>query len=120
MASRVNLALPVEARGHLRLDTPTGLAISVAAEGDTLRLSVPSLHELKALAAGSAKTRRRSLRSASAALTTLGLACIVDIAGQPILRFGAGTQPTWLARLIGFAPASIPVSAIATLWRNRT
>mgnify|MGYP000340834861 CR=1 FL=1 len=117
MAPRPDDVQPVEARGLLRLDTPEGHSLNLVADGDTLRLDLPGWREARAVAPGSFRGRKNALNLLAKGLTAHGLRLSVESAGKPVLLLGYETAPSWLARLLGLAPACIPMSAVRMLFR---
>jgi hypothetical protein len=118
MASRPDGYRPVEALGTLRLDTPGGRSLNLVASGRELRMEVPELKEVRAIMPRSFRGRRRSLRFFADLLATHGLTFSLEIDARPVFRIGHSVAPGWLARLLGLAPARIPVSAIGLLFRR--
>ena len=116
-ASRPDISLPVEAQGHLRLDAPSGRTLDLVADGDTLRLDVESFKDVRSMIPRSARLRGQSTRTLGTVLRTYGLTLKVVSAGKPVFEIGRKAEPNWLARLLGLAPARIPVSAIGLLFR---
>lgn len=92
----------------------------LTAEGSTVRLTVPGWPELRLLAGQPGRRRRRSLHVAGTVLEGLGLALRVEMAGRVILGIGPGMRTNWLARLLGLAPARVPMSAIAVVLGSRS
>jgi hypothetical protein len=119
MASRPESYRPIEAHGTLHLDTPGGGSLDLVANGEELRLALPDLREALAVMPRSLRGRRRALHFFASLLATHGLALSVEAAGRPVLRVGHRVTPSWLARLLGLAPAFIPLSAIGLLLRRR-
>ena len=118
MASRPDTCRPVEARGSLRLDTPGGRSLDLVANGAALHLAVPDLQEARTIMPRSFRDRRRALRFVARLLATHGLTLSLEAGGRPVLRVGHDITPSWLARLLGLAPAYVPVSAIGLLFRR--
>ncbi len=116
-ASRPDISLPVEAQGHLRLDAPSGRTLDLVADGDTLRLDVESFEDIRSMIPRSARLRGQSTRTLGAVLSTYGLTLNVVSAGKSVFEIGRQAEPNWLARLLGLAPARIPLSAIGLLFR---
>jgi hypothetical protein len=110
--------LPVEAQGSLRLDAPTGRAIAVVADGDTVQIDVPGWPELKAMMPGASRSRSQALRLLSDVLRTYGLKIRFESAGRTFLQLGHGTTTTWLARFLGLAPADLRFAAIRVYFRR--
>ena len=119
MASRPEARRPIDAQGMLRIDTPDGRSLSLAAGGETLRLEAPGRPELWALLR-SPLGRRECLRVLANMFATHGLTLSLESRGKPILRLGHNVAPSWLARILGFSPAYIPVSAIGVLVRRKS
>ena len=118
MASRPEGYRPVEAHGALRLDTPGGRSLALVASGVELRLDLPDLQEVRAIMPRSFRGRRRALRFFAKLFATHGLKFSLESRGRPILRFGHSVAPSWLARLLGLAPAYVPLAAIGLLFRR--
>lgn len=118
MASRPESFQPVEAHGTLRLDTPAGRSLDLVANGEELRLELPTLREARGIMPRSFRSRRRALRFLASLLATHGLALSLEAGGKPVFRVGHRVTPSWLARLLGLAPAYVPVSAIGLLFRR--
>lgn len=110
--------MPVDARGALRIDAPTGRSLGLVADGDTLRLELPGWPEARALLSGSFGSRRHAARRLGVALGRYGLALSVESAGKPVFQLGHGVSPNWLARLLGYTRARIPMSAVGLLFRR--
>ncbi len=106
-------ALPVDAQGILRIDAPTGRSLELVASGDTLRLELPGWPEARAMLPRSVGARGRAVGRLSELLSGLDLMLILESAGKPVMQLGAGVRPSWLARLLGLAPARIPLAAVA-------
>jgi len=110
--------LPVEARGHLRLDAPSGRTLGLVADGETLRLNVPGWRDLVAVVPRSARFRGQSIRALGNVLSTCDLALSVESAGSVVCRVGRNVRRNWIARLLGLAPARIPVTAVRLLFKR--
>ncbi len=119
MTSRPDGYRPVEAQGTLRLDTPGGRSLNLVADGDKLRMDLPDWKEARVLLPRSFRARRRALRFVANMFAIHGLTFHLEAAGKPVLRLGHGVTPSWFARLLGLAPANIPVSAIGTLFSRK-
>ncbi len=111
--------LPIEAHGTLRLDAPTGRSIDLVADGSILQLELPGWAEARNLMPRSFKARAKAVRSVAQVLQTYGLTFSLQTAGASLCTLGHGVRPTWFARLLGLAPAHIPLSAIRLLLRRR-
>lgn len=109
---------PVDARGALRIDAPTGRSLDLVADGETLRLELPGWPEARALMSGSSGSRRHAAGRLGAALARYGLVLSLESAGRPVFQLGHGISPNWLARLLGYTRARIPVSAVGLLFRR--
>lgn len=109
---------PVDAQGALSLDTPSGQSLKLVADGTSLRLDVPRCVKVRPLLPRSFRGRRQIIRFAAKALATHGLTLTVESAGKAVLRIGYNPTSSWLARLLGLAPAFIPVSAVRLLFRR--
>jgi hypothetical protein len=110
--------LPVDARGKLRIDAPTGRSLDLLADGDTLRLELPGWPEARAMMPRSLSGRARALERLGTVLSELGLVLSLESAGSPVLRLGHGISANWLGRLLGGPSANIPLSAIALVFRR--
>ena len=108
-ASKPDLFLPVEAQGQLRLDAPSG---------DTLRLDVHSFRDIQSIVPHSARLRGQSVRALANVLSIYGLTLRVISAGKSVFELGRDARPNWLARLLGLAPARIPLAAVGLLFRR--
>ena len=102
----------------LRLDTPGGHALDLRAEGDALRINVPSWSEARAIIPGSFGERTRTLRLLADLFSGFGLTLSLESAGQSILRLGGNTKPSWVARLLRLGPTHVPLSALKYLLRR--
>ena len=118
MASRPELFRPVEAHGTLRLDTPGGRSLELAAHGEQLRMEIPGWREARELMPRSFRGRRRSLHLLASLFATHGLTLSIDSAGKTILQLGHGVAPGLLSRLLGLAPARVSLSALGLLLRR--
>ena len=116
MAPRPEVFRPVDAEGTLRLETPSGHSLNLVADGGNLRMDVPRWVDARALLPRSYRGRRQALRFAADMFTMHGLTLSLESAGKPVLRIGHNTAPSWLARLLGLAPAYIPMSALRVLF----
>ena len=110
--------LPIEAQGALRLDAPTGRSLDLVADGATLQLELPGWAEARNLMPRSFKARANTIRSLTQVLRRYGLTFSLQSAGAPVCTLGHGVRPTWFARLLGLAPAHIPLSAVRLLFRR--
>lgn len=104
--------MPVEAQGSLRLDAPTGRTLEVVADGDNLRLDVPTWSDLRAMMPRSLRARGRAVRMTADVLRTYGLTLSLETAGKPFFQIGHNVKAGWLAGLIGLAPARISLRAL--------
>lgn len=116
MAFRPDGFRPVEAQGTLSLDTPGGRSVNLVADGQTLRLELQGWREVREFMPRSFRKGREELRFFADMLSVHGLTLSLESAGKPIFRLGHNTSASWLARLLGLAPASIPVSAVALIF----
>jgi hypothetical protein len=110
--------LPIEAHGHVRLESPGGRSLNVVADGSTLHLELSGRSDLRSLMPRSLSASRRAVRHANRVLTALGLMVSLESGGRPVFQLGADVRPSLLARLIGLAPARIPFSAIRLLFSS--
>ena len=117
-ASRPDLFLPVEAQGSLRLDAPNGRTLELIADGDTLELDVQRFRDIQSMVPRSARLRGQCTRALADTLSIYGLTLRVVSAGKSVFELGRKASPNWLARLLGLAPARVPLSAIALLFRR--
>lgn len=118
MAPGPEVFRPVDVEGELRLGTPSGDSLNLVADGETLRVDLPSWTDTHTVLPRSFRGRRHSLRFVADVLTAYGVTLSVELAGRPVLRLGYGTVPSLLARLLGLAPAYIPFSAVRVLFRR--
>lgn len=116
MASRPER--PVAAEGTLRFDTPSGRSINMVADGESLRVEMPSLGDARTLWPRSYSDRKRAMHSIANVFAMHGLTISVESAGKSVLRLGHNASPSLLARVLGLAPAYIPFSAIRVLFRR--
>lgn len=118
MALMPDVHMPVDAQGSLRIDGPTGRSLALMAEGDTLRLELPGWPEARAMMPRSFGARGRAIGQLGHVLSACGLTLSLESAGKPVLQLGQGVRSSWLARLLGLAPARIPLSAIALFFKR--
>jgi hypothetical protein len=118
MASRPEAVRPVDAHGTVRLDTPGGSTLNLVADGENLRLELPGWHAARELMPRSFRGRRQTLRAFAELFATHGLTFNLESGGTPLLRLGHDASPNWFARLLGLAPAQVPVSAIGFLFKR--
>jgi hypothetical protein len=118
MASRPEAVRPVDAHGTVRLDTPGGRTLNLVADGENLRLELSGWRAARELMPRSFRGRRRSLQGLADLFATHGLTFNLESGGKPLLRLGHGAQANWFARLLGLAPAQVPVSAIGFLFKR--
>lgn len=118
MAFRPETCRPIEAHGALRLDTPGGRSLDLVAHGEELRLELQDLREARTFMPRTLRDRRRALRLFASQLAAHGLVFKLEAGGKPVLRVGHRVTPSWLARLLGLAPAYVPVSVIGLLFRR--
>ena len=109
---------PVDAEGTLRFDTPSGGSINLVADGESLRVEMPSWGDARTLWPRSFGARKRAMHSVANVFAAHGLTLSVESAGKSVLRLGHNTSPSLLARVLGLAPAYIPFSAIRVLFRR--
>lgn len=118
-APRPEVLLPVEAHGTLRLDSPDGRALQLLADGDTLRVDLPGRDAARSLMPRSFRRGRMALRALDSTLSRYSLTLSVESSGESLMRLGRNVKPSWLARLLGLAPAHIPFSAVRFFLRRR-
>ena len=118
MAPRPEDVRPVDTHGTVRLETPAGRSLDLLADGENIRLELPGWRTVRELMPRSFRGRRRALHLLANLFATHGLTFSLESGGKPILRFGHNVPPSWLARLLGLAPAYVPVSAIGALVRQ--
>lgn len=116
MAFRPEVFRPIEAQGTLRLDTPGGRSLKMVADGELLRVELRNWQEMRELIPRSFHSRRQALRVVADLFARHGLTLSLESAGKPVLRLGHTASASWFARLLGLAPAFVPVSAIALLF----
>jgi hypothetical protein len=58
------------------------------------------------------------LRFFATLFATHGLLFSLEAGGKLLFRFGHDVSPNWLARLLGLAPAYLPLTAIGLLLRR--
>ena len=119
MAPRPEDVRPVDAHGTVRLETPAGRSLDLLADGENIRLELPGWRTVRELMPRSFRGRRRALHLLANLFATHGLTFSLESGGKLILRFGHNVPPSWLARLLGLAPAYVPVSAIGALLRQK-
>ncbi len=118
MAPRPEFFRPVDAEGALFLDAPSGQSLKLVANGTSLHLDVPRWVDVRVLVPRSFRGRRQAIRFVAKAFATHGLTLSLESAGKSVLRLGYNTTPSWLARVLGLAPAYIPFSALRLLFRR--
>ena len=118
MAPRPEDVRPVDAHGTVRVDTPAGRSLEAVADGDNIRLELPGWRTAREFMPRSFRGRRRALHLFANLFATHGLTFTLESGGKPMLRLGHDVPPSWLARLLGLAPAYVPVSAIGVLFRR--
>ncbi len=111
-ASRPDTALPIDVRGDVRLDTPSGHRATLRATGSALYLDVPGWTDLDRLAPRSLMWKRRAVAAAIRSLDTLSLTLEVIVAGRRAFALGPGVKTTWSARLLGLGSADIRLTTI--------
>ncbi|MBT8065713.1 MAG: hypothetical protein KJO09_00620 [Gammaproteobacteria bacterium] len=117
MASRPEVGRPVDVHGALTLGTPAGRDLNLTADGEHIRLKLSGWRDARELVS-TLPQRRRNLRRLAKLLTTHGLTFSLESYGRPVFKLGSNISPNWLARLLGFAPAHIPFSAVRLLYRR--
>ena len=118
MASRPEDLRPVDVHGALRLDAPGGRSLDLQACGDELHLELRELREARAIMPRSFRSRGRAIGLFASVLRVHGLRFSLVSGGKLIMRFGHGEAPSWLARILGLAPAYVPLTAIGLLFRR--
>ncbi|MGB5719461.1 MAG: hypothetical protein WBM34_02125 [Woeseiaceae bacterium] len=118
MAPRPEFFRPVDAEGALFLDAPSGQSLKLVANGTSLHLDVPRWVDVRGLVPRSFRGRREAIRFFAKAFATHGLTLSLESAGKSVLRLGYNTTPSWLARVLGLAPAYVPFSALRLLVRR--
>ena len=118
MAPRPEFFRPVDAQGALYLDTPSGQTLKLVADGTNFRLDVPRSVNVRLLLPRSFRGCRQTISFIEKAFATHGLTLTVESAGKTVLRIGYNTTSSWLARLLGLAPAYIPFSGLRLLFRR--
>lgn len=117
MAPRPDSLRRIDVHGTLRVDTPGGRSLDLAADGGHLRLELSGRQDARDLFRGF-PGRRRALHSLARLFAIHGLTLTMESAGRPVFLLGSHAKPNWLARLLGLAPAQIPLSAIGLLLRR--
>lgn len=112
------MSLPVEAHGQMRLESATGRRVELVAHGDKLVLNVPGWPELRDLMPRSMRARSRTLRTMDRALTTYGLAFSLEFDRKPVFQLGRDIRPSFLAHLLGLAPARITFSFVRLIFQR--
>ena len=115
---RPNLFLPIETRGSLRVETPSGEHFDLVADGSCLRADLREFSDLNGLAPRSWLARRRLVARAARLLTTFGLRLDLGVAKQHTIVIGAGARPSLVARLLGLGPVEISLASVAALARH--
>ena len=115
---RIDPSLPIDVRGELHLDAPSGRAVRLLADGAGLRLNVPGWEDLKSLGPQSFVARRLAIILAARRLTVLGLSLNIEIRGRHLLSLGRNVNPTLLSRVLGLGSVYIPVSAFFAALRK--
>jgi len=118
MARRPEFFRPVDAEGALFLDAPSGQSLKLVADGTSIRMDVPRWVDVQDLLPRSFRGRRQTIRFVADAFAMHGLTLSLESAGKSVLRLGYNTTPSWLARVLGLAPAHIPFSALRLLFRR--
>jgi hypothetical protein len=117
--SNPDARLPVNVRGDLRVDSPSGATLRLHADGNQLFLAVPRWAELDRLGPRSMMARRRALVDTIRHLRTLGLAMTIDVAGRRALGIGDGVKTTLLARMLGIRSADLRFSSVVNALKAR-
>lgn len=120
MASKPDHFRPIDAHGALRLDAPSGRSLDLVANGETLRLELPGWGDARRLLPRSLIGRARAARFLADTLATHGLTLSLESAGQPVLRLGYDTPPSWLARVLRLGATDLSISAIRQIFRNQS
>ncbi len=119
MASRPDTLLPIDVRGDICLDGPSGHRVKLEANGSELRLAVPGWTELNQLGPLSLLSQRRALAATLRALQKLRLTLEIEVDEQRAFGLGAGVRTSLLARLLGLASADIRFAHVFKLLRSR-
>lgn len=118
MAPRPEDFRPFDAHGTVHIDTPAGRSLDLVADGDNLRLDLSGWRAARELMPRSFNGRRRALHVLAKLFAVHGLTFSLESGGKSILRLDHDVPPSWLARLLGLAPAHVPISAIGVLFRR--
>lgn len=111
--------MPIDVRGDICLDAPSGRRVTLRANGSELRLAVPGWAELGHLGPRSLLSQRRTLATALRSLRLLRLTLEVDVGGHRAFGLGPGVRTSLLARLLGLASADIRIATVVQLLRAR-
>ena len=118
-ASRPDIALPIDVRGDICLDGPSGRRVMLTATGSELHLAVPGWTELHQLGPRSLLSQRSALAATLRALNKLRLTLDIDVDGQSAVRLGSAVKPSWLARMLGLGSTDIRFATVIKLLRSR-
>ncbi len=100
-ASRPDLYLPVDARGELHLEAPTGATLDLQAQGSVLRLYASGWDDIVSLTPTSLLSLRQLVRNAATALLATDLRFELLVDDKTAFAVGAGVKPGFLSRLLG-------------------
>ena len=118
-ASRPDVLLPIDVRGDICLDGPSGRQVRLEANGSEIRLTVPGWAEFSQLGPRSLLSQRRALAATLRALQKLRLTLEINVGERRAFGLGAGVRTSLLARLLGLASADIRFAHVLKLLRSR-
>jgi hypothetical protein len=118
MAPRPEALRPVEAFGNVRLDMPGGRTLELVAAGECLTMEVAGWQDVRELMPRSFRSRRRSLALLATLVSAHGLTFSIESSGKPVFQIGHNVVPGLLSRLLGLAPAYVPLAAFGLLLRR--
>ena len=99
--------MPVDIHGGIDLESPAGRSVRLAADGASLRLSVPDWRDLQSMGPRSLLAQRRALARAVQLTSLLNVGLAIDVRNQNVMRIGRGARTSLLVRLLGLRDASI-------------
>lgn len=117
MASRPEPFRPVDAHGSLRINTPSGRPLNLAAHGEMLRVELPGWGDARGILPRSLRGRIRAIRTVADMLAAHGLLLSLELAGEPVVRLGHGTASSWLSWLLGLGSTDLSIKALRALAR---
>jgi hypothetical protein len=109
--------LPIDMRGDLHLDAPSGRMVRLSSDGSKLRLDVPGWEEVSGIGPRSFFGRRRVIISAARRLAMHGVSLDIELQGRWFLSLGDEVKPSMLSRALGLGPVNLSVTALFYAWR---